>query len=58
MKGKIIGLGKPKEVGKSAWERRVKKRAKEAQEKQMGLGCPRGNKWDKIAHKQCNTKPK
>ena len=39
-------------------ERRVKKRAKEAQEKQMCLGCPGGNKWDKIAHKQCNTKPK
>ena len=22
----------------------------------MGQGCPRGNKWDKRAHKQCNTK--
>ena len=29
-----------------------------ALEKQMGLGCPGGNKWDKIVHKQCNTKPK
>ena len=31
---------------------------KVAQGKQMGQGCPRGNKWDKKAYKQCTTKPK
>ena len=41
MKGKIIGLGKSKEVGKSAWEHRVKKRAKEAPRKANGLRMPR-----------------
>ena len=58
MKDKEIGPGKTKEVCKSPWERRVRKRAKEAQGKLVGQGCPRGNKWDKRAHKQCNTKPK
>ena len=37
---KIIGLGKSNEVSKSPWECRVSKRAKEAQRKQMGQGCP------------------
>ena len=58
MKDKVIRPGKPKGDGKSPWERRVRKRAKEAQGKQMGQGCPGGNKWDKRAHKQCNTKSK
>ena len=30
--------------------------AKDAQGKQMGQGCPRRNKWDKGAYKQCNKK--
>ena len=58
MKGKVIGPGRPKRVGKNLWECKVKKMAKEAKEKQMGQGCPKENKWDKRAHKQCNTKPK
>jgi len=56
MKDMVIGLGKPKRVSKSPCEGKVRKRAKEAQGKQMRQGCPRGNKWDKRAHKQCNTK--
>ena len=51
MKDKIIGPGKPKGVSKSPWEHRVRKRAKEAQGKKMGQGCPRGNKWDIRARK-------
>ena len=51
MKDKIIGSGKSKGVRKSLWECRVRKRSKEAQGKQMGQGCPRGNKWDIGAHK-------
>ena len=43
MKDKVIELGKPKGVSKSLWERRIRKMAKEAQEKQMGQECPRGN---------------
>ena len=58
MKDNAIGLGKSKGVSKIPWEHRVRKRAKEAQGKQMGQGCPRENKWDKRAHKQCNAKPK
>ena len=38
---KVIGPGKPNEVNKSPWECRVSKRAKEAQRKQVGQGCPR-----------------
>ena len=38
---KVIGLGKRNEVSKSQWECRVTKRAKEAQRKQVGQGCPR-----------------
>ena len=58
MNDKVTRSRKPKRVSKSPWERRVRKRAKEAQGKQMGQGCLGGNKWDKRAHKQCNTKPK
>ena len=58
MKDKVIRPGKPKGISKSPWERRVRKRAKEAQGKQMDQGCPKGNKLDKRAHKQCNTKPR
>ena len=38
---KVIGLRKPNEVSKSPLEYRVSKRAKEAQRKQMGQGCPK-----------------
>ena len=51
MKDKIIGTGKLKGVSKNPGERRVRKRAKEAQGKQMGQGSPRGNKWDTGARK-------
>jgi len=56
MKDKVIGPGKPKGVSKSPWERRIRKRAKDSYGKQMGQGCPRRNKWDKGAYKQCNKK--
>ena len=56
MKDKVIGSGKPKGVSKSPWERRIRKRAEDAQEKQIGRGCLRGNKWDIGARKQCNKK--
>ena len=58
MKDKVIGSRKLKGVSKNPWERKVRKMVKEAQGKQMGQGCPRENKWDKKAYKQCNTKPK
>ena len=35
MKDKVIVLGKLKEISKNSWEHKVRKRAKEAQEKQM-----------------------
>ena len=38
MKDNVIGPGKPKELTKSPWECKVKKRAKEAEGKQMGQG--------------------
>ena len=57
MKDKVIGSGKPKGVSKSPWERRIRKRAEDAQGKKMGQGCPRGNKWDTGACKQCNKNP-
>ena len=38
---KVIGPRKPIEVSKSPWEYKVSKRAKEAQRKQMGQGCPK-----------------
>ena len=56
MKDKEIESGKPKGVSKGPWERRVRKMAKEAQGKQMDQGCPRGNKWDTGACKQCSKK--
>ena len=49
MRDNVIGPGKPKEFSKCPWECKVKKRAKEAQGKQTGLGRPRKNKWDKGA---------
>jgi len=58
MKDKVVGPRKLEGVSKSPWECRVRKMAKKAQGKQMGQACPEGNKWDKRAHKQCNTKPK
>ena len=51
MKDKVIEPGKSKGVSKNPWKRRVRKRAKEAQGKQMSQGCPRGNKWDIGARK-------
>jgi len=51
MRDKVIGPEKLKGVSKSPWERRIRKRVKEAQEKQMGQGCLRGNKWDTGARK-------
>ena len=56
MKDKVIRLEKPKGVSKSPWERRIRKRAEVAQEKQIGRGCPRGNKWDTGARKQYNKR--
>ena len=41
MMDNAIGLGKSKGVSKIPWEHRVRKRAKEAQGKQMGQGCLR-----------------
>ena len=40
MRDNAIGPGKPKELSKSPWEYKVKKRAKETHGKQMGQGCP------------------
>ena len=57
-KDEVISPKKLKGVSKNPWECRVKKMAKEGQEKQMGQGCSKGNKWDKRAHEQCKTKPK
>ena len=36
MKDKLIGPGKPKKGSKSPWESRIRKKAKDAKEKQMG----------------------
>ena len=47
IKDKVIGSGKSKRVSKSQWESRIRKN---------GQGCPRRNKWDKGAYKQCNKK--
>ena len=54
IKNTVIRPGKPKRVGKNSWECRVRKWAKDAQEKQMGQGSSRRKKWDKGAHEQCN----
>ena len=37
----VIEPEKPNEASKSPWEYKVSKRAKEAQGKQMGQGCPK-----------------
>ena len=58
MKDKVIRSEKPKGISKNPWECRIRKRDKEAQGKLVGQGCLRGNKYDKRAHKQCNTNPK
>ena len=47
----VIGSGKPNEANKSPWEYKVRKRAEEAQGKQVGWECPRENKRDARAHK-------
>ena len=41
---KVIGLRKPNEVSKDPWEYRVRKMAKESQEKQMDQEWSRENK--------------
>ena len=50
MRDNVIGPRKPKEFSKSPLECKVKKRAGEAQGKQMGPRHPRENKWDTRAH--------
>ena len=40
MRYNVIVPEKPKELNKSPWECKVKKRAKETHGKQMGQGCP------------------
>ena len=52
----VIGPEKPKEPSKSPWECKVKKRAKEAEGKQIGQGHPKENKWDIGAHQWCNKR--
>ena len=47
----VVRPGKPNEVNKSPWVYKVSKRAREAQGKQMGQGCPRENKKDTGAHR-------
>ena len=39
MKDKVIGPRKPKGISNSPWERRIRKRAEDAQGKQMGQRC-------------------
>ena len=36
MNDKVIGLRKPKGISKNPWERKIRKRAEDAQGKQMG----------------------
>ena len=55
IKDKVIGPRKPKGVSKSPRESRIRKMAKDAQEKQMGQGCLIG-KWDTRARKQCKNR--
>ena len=47
----VIGPRKPNEVSKSPWEYKVRKKAEEAQGKQMDQECLRENKRDTEAHK-------
>ena len=51
-----MGQESPKELVKAHEKVELEKMAKDAQGKQMGQGCPRRNKWDKGAYKQCNKK--
>ena len=53
-KNKVIEPGKPNEVSKSPWKCRVSKRAKEAQRKQVGQGCPK--RKTKRTHKPISKK--
>ena len=46
MRDNVIGARKSKEFSKSLWEYKVKKRVGEAQEKKIGLGRLKENKWD------------
>ena len=55
MKDKVFGQEKPKKVSKSPWESRIRKNVKDAQEKQIGQGCPI-RKWDKGACKPCKNR--
>ena len=41
MKDKVIGLGKPKRVRKSPWERRIKKRGRGCLRKANGPRMPK-----------------
>ena len=43
MRNKVIGPGKPKGVSKSPWVCRIKKQAKDAQEKKNGTKKPTSN---------------
>ena len=43
MKDKVIGLGNFKGVSKNPWERRIRKRAKDAQEEINGTKEPTSN---------------
>ena len=52
MKDKVIGLGKPKGISKSSWESKIRKKAKDAQEKQMGQGCPRKTNEPRMPNKK------
>ena len=51
-----MGQESPKELVKAHEKVELEKMAKDAQGKQMGQGCPRRNKWDKGAYKQCKKK--
>ena len=51
-----IGPRKSKELSKIPWECKVKKRAKEAQGKQMSQERLRENKWDIGARQWCNKR--
>ena len=53
-----MGHGSLKELVKTHGNAELEKGPSKPQGKQMSQGCLRENKWDKRAHKQCNTKPK
>ena len=58
-KYKVIELRKSNEVSKNPWEYKVSKKAKEAQGKQMGQGCPREKGTQEPIGKKahCRVKP-